>query len=244
MDTFIVVIIVIVLISGIASSSDKSKIHKEQLKKEIETNRKKSLASCKQIINKHIDVLAVQRRQLVFTDPYGTEILTNWETKGVKYFIDNYLSDYVATMDDWASPSGKRFTYKEIAVMIEEMVKERQLKLMETDSFSENFTGHQFEIFCETKLKNEGWEVRRTKGSGDQGVDLIIVKAERKIAIQCKKSKTAINNKAVQEVVAGMKFYNAREGLVISNSSYTKSAISLAESNNIRLIHYLQTKNI
>lgn len=249
METFIVGIVIIGFIFSLFSSDDKKKAKKQE---EANAKKRKDYNRCKQIINQHLDALAVQRRQMVVTDPYGKEILTNWETKGMKYFIDTYI--YKRPVE-YSDPKLRKvrylysglelaLSYEEIREMIEKMVKAHQLKLSEEDTYSDNLTGHQFEIFCEDKLKNEGWAVYRTKGSGDQGVDLIIKKGNRAVSVQCKKSKAAISNKAVQEVVAGMKFYNNNEGIVITNSKFTKSAISLAEVNNIRLIHYLETKNI
>jgi restriction system protein len=40
----------------------------------------------------------------------------------------------------------------------------------------------------------------------------------------------------VQEIVGAIKFYNADEGWVITNSTFTASARSLAQANNIKLI--------
>jgi restriction system protein len=40
----------------------------------------------------------------------------------------------------------------------------------------------------------------------------------------------------VQEIVGALRFYNADEGWVVTNSIFTPSARSLARANNIRLI--------
>jgi HJR/Mrr/RecB family endonuclease len=40
----------------------------------------------------------------------------------------------------------------------------------------------------------------------------------------------------VQEIVGAIKFYNSDEGWVITSSSFTASARSLAQANNIKLI--------
>ena len=50
--------------------------------------------------------------------------------------------------------------------------------------------------------------------------------------------------KAVQEVVAGIKFYDASIGIVIAPNGFTKSANALAEANDIKLIHHSEIKNI
>lgn len=72
--------------------------------------------------------------------------------------------------------------------------------------------------------------------SGDQGADLIISKLGEKVILQAKRHKAKIGNKAVQEVVASIKHYNADKGMVVTNNYFTNSAFELAKSNNIELI--------
>jgi restriction system protein len=52
-----------------------------------------------------------------------------------------------------------------------------------------------------------GFSVRKTKVTGDQGVDLIVEGEGRLIAVQAKGYTGSVGNKAVQEVYAGMAFY-------------------------------------
>lgn len=75
-----------------------------------------------------------------------------------------------------------------------------------------------------------------TPKTGDQGADLIVEKGNNKIAIQAKFYSSTVGNSAVQEVVGAIKYYDANKGIVITNSTYTSSAIDLAKVNNIQLI--------
>jgi len=43
-------------------------------------------------------------------------------------------------------------------------------------------------------------------------------------------------NKAVQEVVAALKYYHADEGWVITSGTFTASAKALAQANSVKLI--------
>ena len=79
------------------------------------------------------------------------------------------------------------------------------------------------------------YTVEVTRGSGDQGADIVISKMGRKTVVQAKCYLNNVSNKAVQEVVAAMKYYNAESGMVVTNSYYTKGAKELAEANNIVL---------
>ena len=99
-------------------------------------------------------------------------------------------------------------------------------------------TGIEFENEVCLRLKEAGYESILTKTSYDQGVDVIIIKDNIKIAIQCKLYTKPVGNKAVQEIIAGKDFYNADYGVVVSNASFTNSAIELANKCGIKLINF------
>lgn len=60
----------------------------------------------------------------------------------------------------------------------------------------------------------------------------------RKIAVQAKHYSSPVGNKAVQEIVGSLMYYEADQGMVVTNNTFTitKSAIALAEANNVVLI--------
>ena len=96
--------------------------------------------------------------------------------------------------------------------------------------------GHEFEYFCADLLRNNGFsEVSVTRGSGDQGVDILATKGGVKYAIQCKNYVSALGNTPVQEVSAGKFFYNCHVGVVLTNSTFTQGAISLAKATGVLL---------
>lgn len=97
-------------------------------------------------------------------------------------------------------------------------------------------SGYQFEDFVMKLFEKMGYAVEHTPLSGDQGVDLIVKKGTQIIAIQTKCFRTQkIGNKAIQEVVAGAKFYGASKMIVVTNSYFTRSAIELASIHNVEL---------
>ena len=96
--------------------------------------------------------------------------------------------------------------------------------------------GHLFEYYCAELLRKNGYKkVVVTKGSGDQGVDIIAVKDNKKYAIQCKNYHAQLNNKSVQEVYAGRKYYNCDVAVVLTNSYFTQSAKQLAIATGVLL---------
>lgn len=96
--------------------------------------------------------------------------------------------------------------------------------------------GWKFEIFCADILRKNGYRnVRVTSGSGDQGVDVLAERDGIKYAVQCKRFAQPVSNKAIQEVYAGMKYYNCHVGIVMTNNYFTQSAKQLASANGIIL---------
>tara|TARA_B100000674_G_scaffold384467_1_gene327805 strand:+ start:64 stop:933 length:870 start_codon:yes stop_codon:yes gene_type:complete len=104
--------------------------------------------------------------------------------------------------------------------------------------------GLKFEDLCFQKLRSQGWLVKQTPASGDQGVDLIASIGNLRLCIQCKDHKKAIGNKAVQEVYAGKKYWSGTHAILISRSGFTKSAQKLALSSEVILISEFEIENI
>jgi restriction system protein len=97
--------------------------------------------------------------------------------------------------------------------------------------------GEDFERFLADVLTTVGYEVDMMGQSGDQGVDLIAVKDGIRVAVQAKGYAGSVGNFAVQEVYAGMAHYACHACAVITNSSFTASAVSLAGSTRCLLVH-------
>ena len=96
--------------------------------------------------------------------------------------------------------------------------------------------GQEFERYCANLLIAYGFKnIEVTKGSGDQGVDIIGYYNGCKYAIQCKRYSKKLGNSPVQEVAAGKNFYNCQNAMVITNNYFTESAIQLAKANNVEL---------
>ncbi|MBS4030548.1 MAG: restriction endonuclease [Clostridiales bacterium] len=97
-------------------------------------------------------------------------------------------------------------------------------------------TGEEFELYIKFIFEKLGYNVELTKATGDQGADLVLMKDNVKTVVQAKFYNNSVGNKAVQEVVAALKIYDAQIGIVVTNNRFTKAAIELAEANNIYLI--------
>lgn len=103
-------------------------------------------------------------------------------------------------------------------------------------AFDESMTGIEFETFSKKLLEVNGFDnVEVTTASHDYGVDVIAYKDNIKYAIQCKKYSSKVGIKAVQEVIGSRSMHKCHVGVVLTNNYFTKSAIELAEKNNIFL---------
>lgn len=93
--------------------------------------------------------------------------------------------------------------------------------------------GHDFEYVCADILRAKGFQnVTVTRGSGDQGVDVIAEQSGVKYAVQCKRFSGSVGNKAVQEVHFGKTYYHCHVAIVMTNSYFTKSAKDAASESN------------
>ncbi len=97
-------------------------------------------------------------------------------------------------------------------------------------------TGPQFELYLTNLFKELGYQAKHSGKAGDQGADLILKKKNYVYAVQAKYYTDNLSNTPVQEVVGSLKYYNANQGVVITNSSFTKGARKLAKANNVILI--------
>ena len=191
--------------------------------------------------------------QSVLDNPDAMDILTNclsmlyesqngnFEEKLEGYFKEKKYYDvkilkssYEVTRGYFSCEIGK-CTFKYYAECIPEMITKEQLPNEKTIDF-DSMTGLEFEGFCAEILEKNGYDnVSVTRGSGDQGVDIIAYRDGVKYGFQCKCYTADIGNKAVQEIYAGKTYYQCHVGIVLTNRHFTPAAIDLAKKNGIVL---------
>ena len=99
----------------------------------------------------------------------------------------------------------------------------------------DTMTGRQFEEFIADFFKKKGYLTTLTPETGDFGIDIIIENDYIKIGIQTKCYIEKVSNSAVQEAVTGIRHYNLDKAMVVTNSYFQPSAITLAKDNNVIL---------
>jgi hypothetical protein len=107
---------------------------------------------------------------------------------------------------------------------------------LEDPTLSSKAKGIAFENYCIALLEGRGWSCDPTPKSGDQGADIVASRGPIKLVIQCKDYKGSVGNDSVQQIIAAKTYYNAQIAAVLTNSKYTSSAKSLAESTGVLLL--------
>ncbi|MDD2658357.1 MAG: restriction endonuclease [Methylococcales bacterium] len=102
----------------------------------------------------------------------------------------------------------------------------------------------EYEKYCKEQLINTGWKASVSKNGADQGVDILASKDNFTLVVQCKKYSNPVGNKAVQEVISGREYYKADAAIVVTNSTYTKSARKLAAASNVKLLHHSELNQV
>lgn len=96
-------------------------------------------------------------------------------------------------------------------------------------------SGREFEEFLAQYFQSLGYRVQPTPASHDYGVDLLCWDRQECLAIQAKRYSGTVGVRAVQELLAGMAYYEAEKGLVVTNAYFSRQAYALAEKGGIEL---------
>jgi len=188
--------------------------------KEYDVNLEDSLDNIiKDLYMKNVDV-SIIGNILAYKEIINSNFSKSFHFELLKYF--NYVNMQIKIIKE-------QETFN--SLLTDNYTKKSKIKIEEIDLMS----GEEFEYFITQLFTTMGYKTIHTKLSGDQGVDVIAEKGDIKIAIQTKCYSGVVGNSAIQEIVAGMKYYDADKAMVITNSSFTRSAVELAQKNNVQL---------
>lgn len=87
------------------------------------------------------------------------------------------------------------------------------------------------------KLADQGFKgIRLTPHSSDYGADILCFDLHgNSCAVQCKFSSSKVGYKAVEETLAGARYYKCRRAMLVSNQGFTKNAIQGANALGVEL---------
>lgn len=199
----------------------------EQIKKYLEINGEK-------LIDEHLPALVRRYRQLVRTDDYGLVDKSSWEIER-NHFFQNVVLPRLPERTywrEWQSHFENEMLDPKVQFAFE---KQRESF---ADRFDPDIAPTDYEHLCAERLRQLGWDAKVTKAGGDQGADVIASKDGNVMVVQCKRYSKPVGNKAIQEIVGALRFYDAQYALVIASNGYTKAARALADVNDVMLIHH------
>jgi len=97
--------------------------------------------------------------------------------------------------------------------------------------------GKRYEQFVASKLTQQGFRgIKMTPSSSDYGADILCFDLHgNACAVQCKYSTSKVGYKAVEEALAGARYYNCRRALLVANRGFTKNAVNGANKLGVEL---------
>ena len=217
---------------------------KEIEEKKAEIKKRETISS---FWNKYAELInqfkEITYRKVTTIDDYGEE---NWDALDKEaYSLTEKIAKREGVNEDeikswrkhsWSMPDEYEKLREGLIQRFNTYYKTRKNKPIESGDVTD-MSGIEFENHLAQLLKSNGFDsVSGTPKTGDQGADLIAKRNGKTIIIQAKRYEGAVGNKAVQEVVGAINFYNGDEGWVITNSSFTKSARELAKKSGVKLI--------
>lgn len=223
----------------------KRRIKKNEIERENKAKAKQVLLDSipnefEKIVNENIHTISSAYRKSVKTNSFGKKNYEKFSTEfnefikdqtSIKKIVKALAEDHNYQVDINADGAIE---------YVEKLINDA----VSSDVYSDDIDPFEYEHMCAAEFNKCGWKANATQGSSDQGVDVIARRGDEVLVAQCKRFSKPVGNKAVQEVVAGLKFYKANRGVVIAPNGFTNSAEKLAEANNTELIHHSEIKNL
>jgi restriction system protein len=97
-------------------------------------------------------------------------------------------------------------------------------------------TGLEFEMYVAHLLRINGYKNVRLTEKYDLGVDIIAIRDGIRWGIQVKRYSGLVKADAVRQVVTALNHYGCDRAMVITNSTYSKTAQELARCNGCALV--------
>lgn len=110
-------------------------------------------------------------------------------------------------------------------VLIELRIERRRKRRLATTRDICALTPSEFEQYVAVLFEKAGYDVRRTGGSGDHGVDLVLKRGKTTSVVQCKRYEDTIGPSTIRELIGAMTNVGMREGFLVTTSGFTAGAL-------------------
>lgn len=111
-----------------------------------------------------------------------------------------------------------------VRVLIDLRVERRRKRRLATTRDICALSPSDFEEYVAILFERAGYRVRRTGGSGDHGVDLVVKRGGTDYIVQCKRYEDAIGPSTIRELIGAMTNAGVQDGLMITTSDFTAGA--------------------
>jgi len=118
---------------------------------------------------------------------------------------------------------------------VEKRVQEEEIKRLEDFTVRQFWVkqdGYTFEKNIADIFKRLGYQVKLTKGSGDEGVDIFL---DEDTIVQCKATESQISPAVVRDLFGAMHHFNATKGIIVSTGGFSSGCHQFAHEKNIEL---------
>lgn len=99
-----------------------------------------------------------------------------------------------------------------------------------------SLTGHQFEDAVAAIFRRVGYDAKVSKQGGDGGVDIVLQKDEKRIAVQCKAHKMPIGPSVARDLLGTIAHFGFDEGIIASRSGFTRGVYEFTRDKPIALM--------
>lgn len=194
----------------------------------------------RRVIEQHVRALALKKEQLTHVDAYGLLETRRWDKEKQRFF-ENLILPVLAS-HRVRGTERINFEFRLVPSWIDEAAEKfrasPEYRVSPLSQSIEGMSPLDYERHCAVLLTGLGWTARLTKGSGDQGADIIAEKDGVRVVVQCKRHAKPVGNKAVQEALAARNFEDADFAAVVSNAGFTTGAKELAHKGRVTLLHH------
>lgn len=120
---------------------------------------------------------------------------------------------------------------------VEKALREDQLRALESVEALQRLGGHRFEGLITRLFAQMGYETRKTRGSGDGGIDIHATRQDRRIIIQCKNYRHPASPAVVRELYGTLTATHADKGILICTGGFGEGAQAFARDKPLELLN-------
>ena len=104
-------------------------------------------------------------------------------------------------------------------------------------SYWSKMNGAKFEHEMASLFRLAGFQAEVTKASGDGGIDIILTRDQRRVAVQCKRYQKDVGPHVIRDLWGTMHHQGYEEGCIVTTAYFTQGVKDFARGKNIYLIN-------